>query len=124
MVRKSIANILLLIAVAAAAHAADIDITAFGAMGDGKTLNTISIQKAIDECNKLGGGRVIFPAGKYLSGTIVIKNNVTLQLNKDALLLGSINIEDYRNLDPFTDGLGIGVGWALVVAVDVKDIGI
>ena len=123
MVRKSIANIFFLIA-AAAAHAADIDITAFGARGDGKTLNTISIQKAIDECNKLGGGRVIFPAGRYLSGTIVIKNNVTLQLNKDALLMGSINVEDYRNLDPFTDGLGIDVGWALVVAVGVKNIAI
>ena len=39
-------------------------------------------------------------------------------------MLGSINIEDYRNLDPFTEGLGIDVGWALIVAVDAKNIGI
>ena len=67
---------------------------------------------------------MIFPAGKYLSGTIVLKDNVILQLNKDALLLGSTNVEDYQNLDPFMDGLGVDVGWALVVAVDAKHIGI
>jgi hypothetical protein len=105
-------------------HATDTDITKYGAVGDGKTLNSVFIQKAIDECNKSGGGKVIFPAGKYLSGTIVLKDNVTLQLNKDALLLGSTNVADYQNLDPFMDGLGVDVGWALVVAVDAKNIGI
>jgi len=44
-------------------YAGDFDITKYGAIGDGKTLNTIFIQKAIDECNKSGGGKVIFPAG-------------------------------------------------------------
>jgi hypothetical protein len=105
-------------------YAGDFDITQYGAIGDGKTLNTIFIQKAIDECNKSGGGKVIFPAGNYLSGTIELKDNVLLHLSKDARLLGTTDIEQYRNLDPFTDGLGIDVGWALVVAVDVKNIGI
>ncbi len=105
-------------------HATDVNITNYGAAGDGLTMNTTFIQKAIDECNKSGGGKVIFPAGKYLSGTIAIKDNVILQLNKDALLLGSTNVEDYQNLDPFMDGLGVDVGWALVVAVDAKNIGI
>jgi len=105
-------------------YAADVDITKYGAVGDGATLNTSFIQKAIDECNKTGGGRVIFPAGKYLSGTIVLKDNVILQLNKDAILLGSTHVEDYQNPDPFKDGLGVDVGWALVAAVDVKNIGI
>lgn len=110
--------------ISSTALAADVDITKYGARGDGKTLNTEAIQKAIDECNKQGGGKVIFPAGTYLSGTIVIKDNVTLQLNKDAVLLGSTNLEHYRNLDPFTEGLGTDVGWALLVAVDAKNIGI
>lgn len=105
-------------------NATDFDITKYGAKGDGITLNTAFIQKAIDECYSKGGGRVVFPAGKYLSGTIVIKDGVTLQLNKDALLLGSTNTEDYQNIDPFTDGLGVDVGWALLVAVDAKNIGI
>jgi polygalacturonase len=101
-----------------------IDITHYGAVGDGKTLNTTAIQKAIDDCHQQGGGKVVFPAGTWLSGTIVIKDQVTLQLNKDARLLGSTNINDYQNIDPFTDGLGIDVGWALLVAVDAKNIGI
>jgi polygalacturonase len=105
-------------------YAGDVDITQYGAIGDGKTLNTIFIQKAIDECNKSGGGKVIFPAGIYLSATIELKDNVMLHLNKDARLLGTTDIEQYRNLDPFTEGLGIDVGWALVVAVDAKNIGI
>jgi len=105
-------------------YAGDFDITKYGAVGDGKTLNTVSIQKAIDECYKSGGGKVVFPAGIYLSATIEIKDNVILHLNKDARLLGTTDIEQYRNLDPFTEGLGIDVGWALLVAVDAKNIGI
>jgi hypothetical protein len=104
--------------------AADFDVTKYGAVGDGKTLNTTSIQETIDQCNSNGGGKVIFPAGIYLSGTIELKDNVTLSLDKNARLLGTTDIEQYRNLDPFTDGLGIDVGWALVVAVDAKNIGI
>src|SRR5687767_8163473 len=101
-----------------AAPRVDIDITRYGAVGDGKVLNTTAIQKAIDDCHQQGGGKVIFPAGTWLSGTIVIKDHVTLQFNKDARLLGSTNVNDYQNIDPFTDGLGIDVGWALLVAVD------
>ncbi len=101
-----------------------IDITRYGAVGDGKTLNTSAIQKAIDECHQQGGGKVVFPTGTWLSGTIVIKDQVTLQFDKGSRLLGSTNINDYQNMDPFTDGLGIDVGWALLVAVDAKNIGI
>ncbi len=102
----------------------DIDVLEFGALPDGKTLNTQKIQKAIDEINRSGGGKLFFPEGIYLSGTVVLKDNVTIHLRKNARLLGSINLEDYLNLDPFTEGLGIDVGWALLVAVDAKNIGI
>ncbi|MBV9988598.1 MAG: right-handed parallel beta-helix repeat-containing protein [Chitinophagaceae bacterium] len=105
-------------------HAADISILKNGAVGDGLTLNTVAIQKTIDEVNRQGGGKVIFPAGSFLSGTIVLKDNVTLHFDKNAVLLGSSDVNEYRNIDPFTDGLGIDVGWALLVAVDAKNIGI
>jgi hypothetical protein len=105
-------------------YAADKDITKYGAIGDGKTMNTASIQQAIDACNKSGGGKVFFPSGTYLSGTIVIKDNVTLHLTKGSRLLGSTDLDQYKNIDPFTEGLGIDVGWALVVAADAKNIGI
>lgn len=105
-------------------NAADIDVTKYGAVGDGTTLNSSAIQKAIDEVHKQGGGKVVFPAGRYLSGTIALKDNVTLYIGKNAVLLGSTDLNDYQNLDPFTEGLGIDVGWALLVAVDAKNIGI
>lgn len=104
--------------------ALDVNVRQSGATGNGTTLDTKAIQRAIDTCTMNGGGKVIFPAGRYLSGTIVLKNNVTLWLEKDALILGSTDINDYDNIDPFTDGLGIDVGWALLVAVDAHHIGI
>lgn len=123
---KSSITIIALLAAALHLVAAPVTvvITAYGAKGDSTTLNTTFIQAAIDDCFKKGGGQVVFPAGKFLSGTIVLKNNVTLHLEKDAVLLGSTRVEDYRNMDPFTDGLGIEVGWALLVAVDADNIGI
>lgn len=106
------------------AHAADVNITTHGAVGDGRTLNTAAIQKAMDACHNSGGGKVIFPQGTFLSGTIVMKDNVVLHFEENAVLLGSTDVNEYKNMDPFTDGLGIDVGWALLVAVDAKNIGI
>lgn len=113
-----------LLVLSVATMAADFDITKYGAVGDGVTMNTSFIQHAIDDCNKAGGGKVIFPSGTYLSGTVQLKDNVTIHLAEGARLLGSTDLEQYRNLDPFTEGLGIEVGWALLVAVDAKNIGI
>lgn len=67
----------------------------FGARADGKTLNTESIQKAIDVCSKNGGGTVYFPAGKFLTGTVYFRNNVTIYLDNGAEILGSTNLKDY-----------------------------
>lgn len=120
--RISILSIVFFFAAIISAKSGDFLITGYGAVGDGSTLNTKAIQSAIDECTRSGGGRVIVPAGRFLSGTIELKNNVTFHLGKDAVLLGSDDLEQYRNLDPFTEGLGIDVGWALVVAVDAKNI--
>ncbi|MES2418833.1 MAG: glycosyl hydrolase family 28 protein [Bacteroidota bacterium] len=121
---KGLKTLIFLLFLIPGVKAADFDITKYGAIGDGVTLNSVAIQKAIDACHKGGGGRVIFPAGKFLSGTVAIKDNVTLYFEKAAVLLGSIDLKDYQNLDPFTEGLGIDVGWALLVAVDAKNIGI
>lgn len=101
-----------------------VNVREFGAKGDSTTLDTDAIQRAIESCVKKGGGRVNFPAGKYLSGTIVLKDNIHLYLEKGAVILGSTNVNDYKNIDPFMDGLGIDVGWALVAAVDAKNISI
>jgi hypothetical protein len=101
-----------------------IDATRLGAVGDGVTLNTASIQRAIDQAAASGGGTVRFAAGRYLTGTIQLKSHVTLRLEKDATLLGSTDVADYRNLDPFIDGSGNPMGHALIVAMDADHAGI
>ncbi|MBR5011807.1 MAG: glycoside hydrolase family 28 protein, partial [Clostridia bacterium] len=69
----------------------------FGAIGDGKTLNTNTIQKAIDECSKNGGGRVLIDDGVFLTGGIEIKSNVDLHVTAGTTLLGSPNVDDFPN---------------------------
>lgn len=69
------------------------NITDFGAVGDGKTLNTEAIQRAIDECGD--NGIVYVPEGVFLSGALHLKSNMTLHLCGDAKLLGSSCKEDY-----------------------------
>lgn len=71
------------------------DVMEFGAIGDGKTLCTVSLNRAVDACHAAGGGVVYLPPGVYLSGTVVLKSNVTFYLGAGATLLGSKNISDY-----------------------------
>ena len=80
---------------AAAARPALINVREQGAAGDGQRLETKAIQQAIEACAGAGGGTVYFPPGKYLSGTIYLKSNVALHLERGAVLLGSKNLEDY-----------------------------
>ena len=70
-------------------------ITDYGAVADGTTLNTASIQKAIDTATAAGGGVLEIPKGTFLSGSIFLKQGVELYLDEEAVLLGSQNIEDY-----------------------------
>lgn len=76
-----------------------------GAKGDGVMMDTPSIQAAIDTCAADHGGTVYFPAGTYLSGTLTLKDNVTLYLSAEATLLGSDNVDDYAVDDPDVSGL-------------------
>jgi polygalacturonase len=74
---------------------------AYGAKGDGVSKDTAAIQAAIDACEKQGGGTVQLAAGTYLSAPIVLKSNITLQLDKGATLLGSPDHADYPPLTMF-----------------------
>jgi len=71
------------------------NITDYGALADGKTVNTAAIQQAIATCNKGGGGTVTIPAGVFVSGTIRLLSNVNLHLEAGAVLSGSLNLDDY-----------------------------
>lgn len=78
--------------------AADFDVRSFGAKGDGQTLDTEAIQKTIHAA-AVRGGRVVFPPGRYLSGSIHLKSRVTLHLHKDATLLGCTDLKLYQRLN-------------------------
>lgn len=71
------------------------DVKLYGASGNGISLDTTPINRAITDCNSNGGGIVFFPPGTYLSGTVVLKSNVTLYLDAGATLLGSKMLIDY-----------------------------
>jgi hypothetical protein len=89
----------LLAAGAAAADFAHVhNVKSYGAAGDGAALDTRAIQKAIDQAAAAGGGTVWFPAGTFLSGTVVLRSRVTLHLSPGATLLGSPRIADYNPL--------------------------
>ncbi len=75
------------------------NIKSYGAIGDGIKINTEAIQKAIDQAHAAGGGIVLIPKGKFVSGSIVLKNGVELHIEKQAYLLGSIVIADYIKLN-------------------------
>lgn len=74
------------------------DIRSYGAVGDGMTINTLAIQKAIDMAHISGGGKVIIPQGVYVSGSLDMKSNVELHIKKGATLLGSPHPDDYRHV--------------------------
>jgi len=86
----------------------------FGIKSDGKTLNTASIQKAIDYISENGGGRLVFYVGRYRTGTVYLKSNVTIQLEEGAGLVASTVPYDYN----------IGGNAALVVANNQQNVGI
>ena len=79
----------------------DFYIQDFGAVGDGKTLNTSAIQAAVDAAGKQGG-RVMIENGTFKTGSIQLKSNVQLHIAADGVLLGSENAADYRDFKELT----------------------
>src|SRR5207249_7600586 len=78
--------------------AKDYPASLFGIYSDGVTLNTRSIQFAIDYIHQQGGGRLVFDVGRFLTGTIHLKSNVTLHLKEGAVMLGVTNPPDYDSI--------------------------
>lgn len=108
---------LLLCLLSLQAFAKDYAVEDFGVAADGVTLNTRSIQAAIDYVNNQGGGRLVFSPGSYVTGTIYLKSNVTLHLERGATILGSLNPFDYKQ-DPY-------INWkSLIYALKQENIGI
>jgi len=84
----------------ASTHAIVYDVRAFGAKGDGKNLDSPSINKAIEAAAAAGGGTVSFPAGTYLSVSIRLRSNITLQLEHGATILAADTVAGKITYDP------------------------
>ncbi len=78
-------------------EAKNVNVSDFGAVGDGKTNDTKALQKAINACAESGGGRVTVGPGTYLTGTIQLKDNIDLHLMQNAVLLGVTDVEAYHD---------------------------
>ena len=73
-------------------------VTDYGVVGNRTRLNTIALQKLIDKVHQANGGTLVFPKGEYLSGSLVMKSNVSLYLKQGAILLGSTDPNDYEDV--------------------------
>lgn len=115
MKKIKLSILLLFLSSIPAVFAKDYNASLFGIKSNGTTLNTTSIQKAIDYISEKGGGRLVFYVGRYLTGTVYLKSNVTIQLEEGAILVGSLNPFDYE----------MNYNWtALIFALDQENIGI
>ena len=83
------------LAVTCLAAGAEFNISDHGAKGDGKTLETTSLQAAIDAATNAEAGTVVVPKGMFLIGTVRLASNVTLHLDEGAVLRGSRDLDDY-----------------------------
>ena len=102
----------------------------YGAKGDGRTVNTQAINKAVDACAQAGGGIVLVPAGSFLTGTIQMKSHVTLMLEKGAVIKGITDLEAYipyvptREMDRYDNANKFKWNRALILGVGVSDVAI
>ncbi|WP_235295625.1 glycoside hydrolase family 28 protein [Portibacter marinus] len=95
-------RILVILAVclsAAVLKGREINILDYGALPDGKSLNTTAIQRAIDTASVSENGIVYIPNGTFLTGTLYLKSNVELKLHQEAVLLGSTDIDQYYKIN-------------------------
>ena len=103
------------------------NVRSYGATGDGKTLDTAALNKAVAACAEAGGGQVLVPAGAYLSATVHLKSKVTLKLDAGARIIGASDLAQYAWPTQFPDPwhraliLGDGVENVAIVGPGVID---
>ena len=109
---------------ASAPPALTLNVRDFGAAGDGRTKNTRAIQEAIDRCAVLGGGEVFVPSGTCLTGAVALRSHTLLRLDKDAVLQGSPDMNDYPVTQVRWEGKWIEGHIALIYAIDAANVGV
>jgi DNA sulfur modification protein DndE len=96
----------------------------YGAVADGQTLNTSAFQKAISACAAKGGGTVLVPAGLWLTGPIVLQNNVNLHLANGALVQFTPDRSQYPLIKTTWEGEDAVRSQAPISGIDLQNIGI
>ena len=101
-----------------------VNILQYGAVADGITLNSASINKAIEVCAKQGGGTVVIPAGSFVTGPIIMKSNVNLHLNRGALVIFTPDFNQYPLVVSSFEGVDAARCQSPVVAESLENIAI
>jgi polygalacturonase len=115
-------NLLLILCLyTATTRAQTFNIKDYGAVSDGKTINTAAIQKAVDACYQSGGGRVYVPAGVFITGTFHLKSNIDLYLESGAIIQGSANLKDYESYTKPEYGLNY---YGILYTADAENVSI
>ncbi len=100
----------------------DYNVLQYGAKGDGHTLCTSAFQKAVDACSKAGGGKIVFPKGKYLTGPVFLKSNVHMEIEAGAVLLFDDSILQTPTIDGSWEGIGRKVYASLFTGKNLENI--
>lgn len=96
----------------------------YGAIADGMTLNSVAINKAIDECAKQGGGTVLIPRGSFVTGPVIMKSNINLHLAKGALIIFSPDFNQYPLVSSSFEGVNAARCQSPLVAENLENIAI
>jgi polygalacturonase len=101
-----------------------LDVTAYGAVGDGKTLSTAGLQRALDACKQAGGGTVLVPPGRYLTGSLFLCDNLELHLSPGATLLASQRFDDFPPIESRYEGIERKTHAALLTGERLENVSI
>lgn len=95
-----------------------------GAIGDGKTLSTSAIQKAVDSCAQHGGGKVIVPAGRFITGPVFLKSNIEVEVFPGATLAFTTNIDSVPGIRGRWEGIDRTVYASLFNGTNLENVSI
>ena len=99
---KQLSSLFLLLLIVLPLQAIELNVRDLGAKGDGKHLDHVAINQAIDSCVAQGGGRVVVPSGRYLCGSIRLKSHVELHLEAGATIVAApASMKAYDESEPF-----------------------
>ncbi|WP_080905115.1 glycosyl hydrolase family 28 protein [Parabacteroides sp. Marseille-P3160] len=99
---KFLISVIGLFIIVSVLSAKDYQASMFGIKSDGMTLNTRSIQQAIDFISEQGGGRLVFYVGRYLTGSVELKSNVVIRIEEGAVLVAVPSVYDFKGVEGHT----------------------